>query len=365
MYARHLFWAGALLLVLMYLARPVVAMTLDDEMRKAAVTLKERLEQKKQATVALGAITGPSTSPSSGGPAVAEALGRHLGALGIGVKARADFGIAGKYRPVKDDKQGVVVEIELKLVDQEENPVDDPVVRRVLKDEDVIALLGPSGTRLPPSKPGDRGGTLLDDVRNPSVFIDGAVVRAREDSEYGIEIVVGEAARSAEAKDGYAFVDIRQDETYAVRITNDADHETAVTLAIDGLSMFVFSEVRDPATKLLSYQCLILAPKSSALIKGWHVTNEASDSFKVTEYAKSAAAELKVSDPGKVGTITASFARAYEKGQRPADDRPQTFKYGDRGTGRGPRVEMKYEEVEREIGKVRESVSVRYTRPDR
>ncbi len=362
---RHTVTAGVVLLAILCLARPVAATTLDDEMRKAAVTIKDRLEQKKQTALALGAITGPSTSPSSGGPAVAESLGRHLGALGITVKARAEFGIAGKYRPVKDDKQGMLVEVELKLVDQEENPVGDPVVRRIQKDEDVIALLGPSGTRLPPAKPGERGGTLLDDVRTPVVFIDGAAVRARKDSEYAIEIVVGEEARKAEGKDGYAFVDIKEEETYAVRIVNNADHEVAVTLAIDGLSMFVFSEMRDAATNVPKYQCLILGAKSSAVIKGWHVNNEQSDSFKVTEYARSAAAELKVSDPGKVGTITATFARAYEKGQRPAEDVPQSFKYGDKGTGRGPRIEMKYEEVEREFGKIRESVSIRYTRPAR
>ena len=51
--------------------------------------------------------------------------------------------------------------------------------------------------------------------------------------------------RSAQAQMGQAFVGIGRHEIYEVRIYNHAAGEAAATLAIDGLSAFAFSEIRD------------------------------------------------------------------------------------------------------------------------
>ena len=43
-------------------------------------------------------------------------------------------------------------------------------------------------------------------------------------------------------EDGFAFLKINRDEIYAVKLINDSPHDAAVTLTIDGLSVFAFSE---------------------------------------------------------------------------------------------------------------------------
>ena len=48
-------------------------------------------------------------------------------------------------------------------------------------------------------------------------------------------------------KEGLAFVNIKRGEVYSARVTNRADHDVAATLAIDGLTMFAFSENRQLA----------------------------------------------------------------------------------------------------------------------
>jgi hypothetical protein len=171
-------------------------------------------------------------------------------------------------------------------------------------------------------------------------------------------------------------VPIQRGETYAVRLINDSDLEAAVQLRIDGLSMFSFSELRQPGKirdkmgMLVEnpkkgeplYSVVILAPKRDAVIPGWHVNNKKSDSFLVTEFAKSGAALLKPT--GGIGTISATFQAAWEKDALPPKDEPGKKRGVGSGdaTGRGPEVAKEYKEVQRELGVIRDVISVRYTR---
>jgi hypothetical protein len=167
-------------------------------------------------------------------------------------------------------------------------------------------------------------------------------------------------ARAPEVKDGETFVPIRRGEVYVIRLINRSEHDAAVTVAIDGLSMFAFSEVKDAKSGAPKYTHVIVDPGKQSDIKGWHVTNEQSDSFQVTEYAKSAAAELNLQSGSGLGTITVCFAAAWAKA-RPADE-PEDPTREAAATGRGPRIDQKYTEVVRKIGVLRATVSVRYTR---
>jgi hypothetical protein len=201
---------------------------------------------------------------------------------------------------------------------------------------------------------------LHDALGKPEVHLRESEIRPTKDSPYAIELLVkdGKEYRPRKAIDekGQAFVKIDRDEVYAVRLINDSADEAAVTLAIDGLSMFAFSENRD-------YEFILVPAGKSAVIAGWHRNNKVSDAFQVTEYAKSAAAQL-LTPPAKMGTITATFAAAWPLNSRPPRD--EKFAKGDRGdaTGRGPEVRQAYEEVERHVGLVRAVISVRYTRPE-
>lgn len=85
----------------------------------------------------------------------------------------------------------------------------------------------------------------------------------------------------------------------------------------------------------------------------------------MTDYAKSAAAELKQSG-ANLGTITAVFSAAWPKDGEPPSDEPKTSGASSRSaeaaTGRGKRFDQKYIEVERNVGVVRAAISVRYNR---
>ncbi len=212
------------------------------------------------------------------------------------------------------------------------------------------ASLPPGGTEL------QRDREVRKRVFDPKSVINGSIIQSKAGSPYAIEILVNGTAKSAKDDEGLAFVKIKRGETYAVRLINKSPHEAAVKLRIDGLSMFAFSEVGDKGSP--RYSAVIVPAKSSVTIKGWHVTNKATDKFLVTSYAKSAAKILK--STAKVGTITASFQAAWKLNDQPAGKR----KGGDGdATGRGPRIDVKFKEVQRNLGKIRDNIVVRYTKP--
>src|SRR5262249_22455970 len=122
-------------------------------------------------------------------------------------------------------------------------------------------------------------------------------------------------------EEGLAFVPIKRGEVYGVRLINNADHAAAVTLTIDGLNLFTFSDVKNPKTGLPKYTVVVVEAKKTATIRGWHRTNEVSEESLVTEYAKSAAAQIQ--STGKIGVITAVFAAAWPKDAGPPADEPK------------------------------------------
>ena len=156
--------------------------------------------------------------------------------------------------------------------------------------------------------------------------------------------------------DGLAFVKIGRGEIYAVKLINDSPFDAAVVLTIDGLNVFAFSENKN-------FFCWIVPKGGTMTIPGWHRTNAKADSFLVTEYAKSAVAEALPSS-ASVGTITASFSAAWPKGANPPEDEASSKKGSRAGdaTGRGPETPTSFVEIVREIGRLREAISVRYTK---
>jgi hypothetical protein len=150
-----------------------------------------------------------------------------------------------------------------------------------------------------------------------------------------------------------------------VRLINDSNQEMAVQLKIDGLSMYAFSELRileGPRQGDPRYTAVIIAPHKSVVIPGWHVTNDKSDKFLVMEYAKSAAGGLN--HTANVGTITASFQASWPEGEPAPKDEPGRTRGPGSGdaTGFGPRIDTKYQEVKRNMGVIRDVISVRYTK---
>jgi hypothetical protein len=305
----------------------------------------------------------------------------------VKVEESAKFGVKGSYSATEqpstnpDDarigKKVLAIKLTASLVDSFDNPVGNFNFTRLIPGEATFLELIPVPVGLPPQ------GTELErdkDLRNaftaPNIDIKGAVIRSDAGRPYALEILVEGKPREAKPKKGLAFVPIQQGEAYTVRLINDSDLEAAVQLRIDGLSMFAFSELRQPEKirddkgRLLDnpkkgeplYSVIIVGPKSKADIPGWHVNNKKSDSFLVTEFAKSGAALLKPT--GGIGTISATFQAAWEKDALPPKDEPGKKRGVGSGdaTGRGPEVAKEYKEVQRELGVIRDVISVRYTR---
>ena len=158
---------------------------------------------------------------------------------------------------------------------------------------------------------------------------------------------------------GEAFVNIQRDEIYEVRVHNRSANEAAVSLTIDGLDVFTFSDVKDEKTGKPLYSHFIVQPKSTFTILGWHKTNDKALSFLVTEYGKGASSQLKSTGP--VGVLTAAFsACSLHPNDLPADDGARSLPQNE--TGKGPPRDTKLKEVTRTIGVVRDIISVRYTR---
>jgi len=225
----------------------------------------------------------------------------------------------------------------------------------------IAALLGATMEVPPNPVPEDRERSIRDGIRHPSAHIASTRISAGPKSPFAIEINTGPAngkmlrpRAATRVEDGQAFLNIKTDERYTITLINDAPFDAAVTLTIDGLSLFAFSD--NPA-----YSYVIVPRHSRGEIPGWYRSNDMAEKFLVTEYAKSAAATRSLSPSEDLGVITACFAAAWPVDGNPPPDEGMEGR-AVRATGRGPIVKTDFVEVERRTGKMRASISVRYTK---
>jgi hypothetical protein len=195
------------------------------------------------------------------------------------------------------------------------------------------------------------------------------LVSASPESQYAVEIRTvpladfrkeAARARKVELKNGLPFVPIDKGEVYEVRVQNFSKHEVAVSLAIDGIDQFTFSEDRR-ADGRPRFSHFLVGPSKDGkpgevVIPGWHRTvdpkrNDNFLAFLVTEYGKGAASRFPTKSRGKVGTITVGFALSYPPGSRSGSE-----------TGFGPPVKVEQKVEKRDIDAPHEFVTVRYQR---
>src|SRR5262249_28340942 len=106
----------------------------------------------------------------------------------------------------------------------------------------VLAPLLAATADLPPDETLEaRQQRLRDSLAKPKVYLDGARIRAGPNSPYAVEVQVNGETVRPRIEEGMAFVPIKRNDRYAVRLMNDSAREVAATLTIDGLSMFAFS----------------------------------------------------------------------------------------------------------------------------
>jgi len=350
------------------------------ELRKAlgelAETVKKVLDGEQEETIAVGDFSGPGNFPTASGPEIRQILTEELEKRKVAVKIRAKFGVKGAYSQAElpaanaDDarigKKVLGVRLTASVVDSFDKPLGNLNFERLIHGEATILELMPVDVSLPAKgREVERDAELRKAYVKPSPVLQGSVVRGKS-GQYGMEILVQAQPRPAVIKDDLAFVEIQRGESYAVRLINDSDVEAAVQLRIDGLSMFAFSEIRfqeGPRRGQPRYTVVFVPAHKSFVVPGWHVNNDKSDQFLVTQYAESAAARLQ--QTADIGTLSAVFQAAWEQGSTPPADEPGKNRGPGSGdaTGFGQRVDQKYKEVKRELGVIRDSISVRYTRP--
>jgi hypothetical protein len=335
------------------------------EMAKMAGQIKLLLDQKGLDAIAVGDFRGPAVLAATAGPVISKALTDELEKAHVNVRRRAELEVRGDYVDVQDkETQFLAVQIKAEIVDRRGERVVVLEPRGILDVTTIVTLIGVTTTLPAGATDKERDRTLTDSVDNRKVSLASTRIAAGADSPYAVEVLVKSGndyhPRAASVdRDGFAFLKIRRDEIYAIRLINDSPFEAAVTLTIDGLSTLAFSANTN-------YTHWFVKGKQTLTVLGWHRTNKLSDSFQVTDYAKSPAAE-KLSSPATVGTITATFAAAWPQGTPPPQDEPPKIKSGERAidaTGKGPAVETNFREVVRDIGRLRASVSLRYTKDD-
>ncbi len=357
--------------------------TPEDPLRKGlgdvAKNIQKLLTGRREESIAVGQFTGPPNFPTSGGPGIVKALSDELEKVGVAVKVRAKLGLSGTYRAVSEKKalalngstnrvnvpgfETDVTSLVLKM--QIEDSSGTPVVdyEQSIDDPDTISKILGLTFESPPANPTK---PIKDSLEKPSVHVEGSIIRPSANSPYGIEILVRETTgkdrqpRAASAEEGLAFVPIERKEAYAVRLINDSPLEMGVGLNIDGLSMFSFSEFK-------TARFMVVPPKGSYTVLGWHRTLKESNEFLITSYSEGAAAMLNA-NPANVGTITATFHASWPKGGSPPADEPGQ-KGGDSGfaatvpsnsTGVGKKVQAQTGKLERDFGRLRSAISVRY-----
>jgi hypothetical protein len=331
---------------------------------KIALHTKQCLDGERESSIALNQFTAPARLAANSSSGIRKALEEALRKLHVTIKRDARLEIKGEYREGEDrrDKKKSVVRVLCQIVDQErarppiewEEQVDDIT--------SMSALVGATMEPLLTPVPELREQSIRKGLSAPSARVSSTRISAASGSPFGIEILTGPVAvsdhelrpRAAVVDGGQAYMNIRTDERYAVVLINNAPFDVAVTLTIDGLSIFSFSENKD-------YSYLIVPKHTRGLVTGWHRTNEQADRFVVTDYSQSAAASRSLTPSADLGVITACFAAAWQVGDNPPPDEGMEGR-SSRGTGRGPITHTEFVEVERKTGRLRAAISLRYTK---
>lgn len=329
---------------------------LPDGMARLAEAVDEYFKKEgHDKVVVLGSFTSQG---GDGNTQLRLLLQENLKKAGFEIKARTKFSISGRFlKEFRSDgvSDAVALKVKAEIRDSESDNVVQAIAIPIFGDQ-AVAILGPTAdlpTSGPKGEEPQRQKNLNDSFDKPQVTIVGSETRASSSSPFGIEILVGRNSRKPNSADGQAFVALSKGEEYIVRFHNHATFEAAVSLTIDGLTMFAFSEEGNFGSQ-------VLVPAGGSIdIPGWYINKERSDAFEITTFSKGAAAIKGVT--GSVGVITASFSAAWDpKSNPPADE--LTTKSADSATGKGRSIGKRYEVVQRVVGRVRAFVSVRYNR---
>jgi hypothetical protein len=262
-------------------------------MSDAAKNIATFLKAHKRSSIAV-AFSGPPTSKTSTSQAFVQFLTERLAAHKIRVEDDDKFGVEGKFRLVEvesedeDSPKRVALAVTMKIVDNLGKVFLDYDLGRTLAGEnEVLSLLGASGSLVGIKKTKDRGARIRNSIRNPNlVVVSGTKAKATARSPYAVELLVKKRPRKiTKTKGGLGYVEVDLNEEYTLRFSNTSSREVAVEVRIDGLSTFHFSQLRATGKERKGepkYRFWIVPPRNPVEVPGWHKTDKKSLAFRVT-----------------------------------------------------------------------------------
>jgi hypothetical protein len=352
-------------------------LTLEKAIADIAGNVAEVVRAQNAKEIVVNPITDTGDLSHAAGPGLTEKLIGQLRSKGLDPALKADLIFSGEYSLGEAESDGVrqgfaVGRLAFKvkrrngkvLIDSEKDLGEDRQPR--VTDPTSLAVLASATVFLPPTAPAEvQNRNLIDSLDNkPHLFqIEGTKIRPTG-APYAIEMLVapisGDAPRheafhprAVEVRKGMPFLKVQPGEAVAVRILNDADHDVASTVTVDGLSMFALRD--DPADR---NEHVIIKTHTAGDILGWFRNARRSSVFLVVELPKDHPNSALLKNPAKIGAITVTFAAAWERdNQRPKDED------GTRQASEiipGAPIDAPYETLKRHIGGFRAAVTVRY-----
>lgn len=342
----------------------------DDALRKelgsVAKGIAEAVKGLGHESIAVGEFNGPAQFATGSGALIVKTLTDELTKSGVAVKESAQIEVKGGFDDVKDKQSGLLAARIKGAVADKTGKVLFTFSRGVFGESALASLFGVTSKVAPDLPPSERNAEIEKQLDSPKAVVKGSRVSASADSPYAVEILAAPqsggqyAPRSASLQNGLAFVPLQRGEVFGVKLINRSSLDAAVTLTIDGLNLYEFSDLKDPKTGRPKFSVVLVGAGREVFLRGWHRTHETSEEFEITEYAKSASAQVKSTAP--TGVVTAQFAAAWPKNAPTPSDEPAGNSRSADAVGRGVQFEQKFFEVERNIGVTRATVSVRYAK---
>ncbi|MEX0585148.1 MAG: hypothetical protein WD176_00795, partial [Pirellulales bacterium] len=215
---------------------------LRKELAEVAKGISQILKSMDETSVSVGSFTGPPTLPTSSGPTFTKMLKEELEKHELQVKLRSKYGVKGEYLDVIDANNGkLAAQIKGELVDTKGTTLLS-FNRGVQGATTLSTLFGLTADLPANNSPEVRDQALQKALDSPTVTIKDSKVSASATSPYAVELLIKAGSaygpRPAVVDDGLAFCKIARNEIYGIRLINNSPHDAAVTLSIDGLSVF-------------------------------------------------------------------------------------------------------------------------------
>jgi hypothetical protein len=328
---------------------------LDQGLRRMAEKIKKFLEAEGlPKSMIVGDFSGTPRLRASGGVGIEVADDGLLQLMG-------SFKTETKQQQRDDEHESLALHIDAKILDDNDNEL-------AIIPVDVFASVALQLAGIDIDIPADvkesvREQETVKQSKDPRTTVERSVVRPTASSTFGIGVLVDNANR-LEARTATldrrkrAFVELHKSEEYVVRLVNNADIEVAAELTVDGVSAFALAN-----DKRLKGSLFIIKPKSSVLVPGWFRDQSNTNKFKIGGYAESVNKKVGGSS-ASVGMITAKFRASWGGSiPRPADEAGGNSKDAtpaSKATVLGPEIKKNYERVQREFGRVRAVVNIRY-----